>query len=96
MLALQSITEMHRREFGKAADMIVKNNYVDDLIQSVPSVDEAICLAEQVQDILQRGGFQIKHWIMSGDKVPQTKQEMNILNVSKEKILGRSMLDSKG
>ena len=55
MVALQEIAEMNRRTYASAADMIMKNSYVDDLIQSVPTVTDAVTLAENVQCVLKKG-----------------------------------------
>ena len=69
--------------------LIWSSKTVDDLIQSVPSAEVAVSLAENVQNILQQGGFHIKHWLMSGgDEDLPVRRDINILNVSKEKILG--------
>ena len=88
MVALQEIAEMNRRTYASAADMIVKNSYVDDLIQSVPTVTDAVTLAENVQCVLKKGGFKIKHWIMSGDEDMTAKSKITFSNVDKEKVLG--------
>ncbi|XP_043231038.1 uncharacterized protein LOC122386169 [Amphibalanus amphitrite] len=100
MVALKSIAEMHRDESEEAADVIIKNSHVDDLIQSVPSVEMALHLApsvemalhlaENVQNILHKGGFEIKHWnwIMSGDDTGGICPSIQILSIDKEKILG--------
>ena len=88
MLALQSIAEMNRVISSSATDMIMENSYVDDLIKSVPSVSEAMTLAENVQCILEKGGFKIKQWIVSGDNDIELQSNCKFLHVEKEKILG--------
>ncbi|XP_043233388.1 uncharacterized protein LOC122387340 [Amphibalanus amphitrite] len=92
--------DMLRDESEEAADVIIKNSHVDDLIQSVPSVEMALHsapsvemalhLAENVQNILHKGGFEIKHWnwIMSGDDTGGICPSIQILSIDKEKILG--------
>ena len=47
--------------------MIIRNSFADDLIQSVPCPNEAVALADNVQNILDQGDFKINHWIMSGE-----------------------------
>ena len=79
MVALQSIAEMNRSKYGSAADMIMKNSYVDDLIQSVAHITDALTLAENVQCILEKGGFKIKHWIMSGEEDVDVKSKIDFL-----------------
>ena len=65
MTALHSIAKMHEKDHPKAAKAIIDNTYVDDLIQSTSTDHDALSLAVEIQDILARGGFKIKHWVMS-------------------------------
>ena len=89
MVALNLIAEMNRSRCERATYTILRNSYVDDLIQSVPRSEDALSIAEEVQDVLQRGGFNIKHWIISGDdSVSEAKSDITILNVDQEKVLG--------
>lgn len=85
MMALRRTAEMSSSD-SKAAKMIIKNSYVDDILQSVQNPSEAKSIIQETEEILDVGGFKIKHWITSGDK--ETMREVNILDTKKEKILG--------
>ena len=67
--------------------MITANSYVDDLITSVSSVQEAIKIATEVQGILAEGNFTIKHWTISGQIRPDTSA-IHLSNSIRERILG--------
>ena len=45
--------------------MILDNNYVHDIVNSVTDKDEANKLARQANHILNSGGFAMKHWTIS-------------------------------
>ncbi|XP_043208348.1 uncharacterized protein LOC122373955 isoform X1 [Amphibalanus amphitrite] len=93
MVALNLIAEMNRSICERATEMILKNSYVDDLIQSGPRYEDAHSLAEEVQGMLQKGGFNVKHWIISGDdNVSAAKSDVTLLNVDEEKVLGMRWL----
>ena len=94
MVALQSIAEMNKSQCQAAAEMIMKNSYVDDLIQSVSHAAVAKALAKDVQSILKKGGFHIKHWVMSGDN-NNTEADITLLHVNNEKVLGMTWIPQK-
>lgn len=49
----------------EVTNLIAKNSYVDDLLGSVDSGDEAEDLMNKVE-VLGEGGFHIKEWIVPG------------------------------
>ncbi|CAC5377691.1 unnamed protein product [Mytilus coruscus] len=51
-----------------ASKMVIRNNYVDYILQSVESVDNARSIIQQIENMLACGGFLIKHWIISGNE----------------------------
>ncbi|XP_068200399.1 uncharacterized protein [Palaemon carinicauda] len=87
MLALKLTAEMSKDEYPVATQIIVNNGYVDDILGSCVSIEIANELMKQIERIIGRGGFKIKHWILSGNEnhenpnVKMTKRE-------KEKVLG--------
>ena len=87
LTALHTIANSFKDRNPEAANMIVANSYVDDLITSVCSVREAIKIATEVQDILAEGNFTIKHWTISGQFRPDTPA-IKLSNSILERILG--------
>ena len=46
-----------------------KDFYVDDLLKSFPNVERAIVFSKQLQQLLQRGRFQLTKWILNSREV---------------------------
>ena len=53
-----------------AATFIKASAYVDDLVDSVKSLQVAQDLAEGADRILSKGGFKVKSWALGGRNVP--------------------------
>ena len=58
--------ERFRHLSPRAADIIVNSSYVDDIVDSVPSLPEARQLTEDMGSILEKGGFSVKEWKFGG------------------------------
>ena len=65
-LALRKTAEMGQEEFPEAAKAIIRNTYMDDVIVSVDSREEAVKLTREVEELLRAGGFKMKSWIVTG------------------------------
>ena len=78
----------------KTADQALNNNtYMDDICDSVHSVQQAKRLTTELDEVLLKGGFQVKGWLsnqsLENEIVGQEKPEMKLLRgVTQEKILG--------
>ncbi len=64
ILALRKTAEMGKAEYPQAADVITRSTYVDDIIDSEGSLDEAKRLTNEMDKLIEPGGFKIKHWII--------------------------------
>ena len=73
-LALKKTAELSAEEFPVAAATIVKNAYVDDILGSFNSGEEADRITEEIDTVLAKGSFHIKNWTKSssehGAKLP--------------------------
>lgn len=68
--ALRRTAEDCRGQFNdEVIDTVLCNFYVDDCLKSVRNVSEAVCLVEDLQCLLSRGGFQIAKWISNNREV---------------------------
>ena len=65
----------------RAASLIVDSFYVDDLVDSVPSIEEARRLASGVEEILAKGGFFLKDWKFGGIDVEQSLESFQVLGL---------------
>ena len=63
---LRKTAEMSKDEFPRSSETILNNSYMDNIPESAGSVEEAQKITSEIDKILNRGGFKIKGWIMSG------------------------------
>ncbi|XP_055589065.1 uncharacterized protein LOC129741367 [Uranotaenia lowii] len=59
----------HQHDYPRAADAITRWHYVDDYIQCVDTIEEAVELALQVTEVHSRGKFEIVNWISNRNEV---------------------------
>ena len=90
--ALRKTVELRKDTYPKAAEMIERNSYIDDLLKSVESEGEARQLVKDVEAMLATGRFKVKHWIFScGTQNSWEKEELKdikIVEVETERVLG--------
>ena len=84
-LALRHTVEKFGGECPKVRDMIINNAYVDDILYSTDSVEDAFNLIQDTEEILTLGSFRVKHWIVSGH---YENCNVNVIESDYEKILG--------
>lgn len=61
--------ERFQKRFPEAVDAICKGTYVDDMLYSVETEEEALKLAKDVQLIHAEGGFEIRGWLSNSGSV---------------------------
>nr|XP_043066509.1 uncharacterized protein LOC122321147 [Drosophila bipectinata] len=61
--------ESFKKEYPRAVKCILENHYVDDMLDSVDTEEEAISLARQVHYIHLQGGFLIRNWVSNSREV---------------------------
>ena len=83
-LALRKTAEMGMQKFPKAAETILNNTYVDDILDSMSSTEEAVKLTKDVNQLIEPGGFVIKEWCIS-DSEAHTDPDESIDDESIEK-----------
>ncbi|XP_062703670.1 uncharacterized protein LOC115259000 [Aedes albopictus] len=91
-----SNAERHAAKFPKATEVIQKKHYVDDMLVSLESEDEAVRIAEEVKFVHQQGGFEIRNWISNSPAVLRALNEKGMdekdldlsPEISTEKVLG--------
>ncbi|XP_055589595.1 uncharacterized protein LOC129741828 [Uranotaenia lowii] len=83
-------------QYPLAAAAIIENHYVDDMLVSVESEQEAIRLANEVRFVHEQAGFEMRNWIFNSTEVLTALNQPNTLNKSlnldseltTEKVLG--------
>ena len=79
--AMYKTAEMFKTDHPRAAEMLREGSYVDDLMDSVPTMEEAKDLAGGAEKMLLKGGFMIKFWLYSGDHVEEEDGITQLLGV---------------
>ena len=79
--------DLFRHIHPKASDFIKGSSYVDDLVDSFDNLDIAQEVAKGVDEILVKGGFQVKGWNYGGRDIQVASSEV-------QKVLGVSWVAS--
>ena len=92
-IALRQTAKEGSHVSQRAAATITDNSYMDDICDSVHTVEEAQTLIKEVDNMLENGGFNIKEWLSNRELDQQSenrpKGEMKPLQQnSGEKVLG--------
>ncbi|XP_071954191.1 uncharacterized protein [Antedon mediterranea] len=84
-VALRKTAKAGKLSTPEAAETVLNNVYVDDILECEESAKKARQRAEEREKLIQPGNFAIKHWIFSGrEKLEET------WNPKEEKVLGIS------
>ena len=92
-IALRKTADKAKSSYPEAAQVLKNNTYMDDICDSVHSVQQAKRLTNKLDEVLLKGGFQVKGWLsnqsLENEIVGQEKPEMKLLRgATQEKILG--------
>ena len=85
--ALRKTAFDNESDWGKAAaETLVNNFYVDDMLKSVSDTSTAVDLVRSVQQICLKGGFRLTKFISNSrtvlETVPASDRSKNIINVN--------------
>lgn len=67
--AIYKTADRFEEESPRAAKLLKKSSYVDDLIDSRPSLSDAILVGKETEGMLAKGGFSVKCWQLSGEEL---------------------------
>ena len=92
-IALRKTADQSKGTYPEAAQVLKDNTYMDEICDSVRSVQQAKRLTTQLDEVLLKGGFQVKGWLsnrsLEDEITEQEKPKMKLLQgASQEKILG--------
>ncbi|KAJ8941107.1 hypothetical protein NQ318_019112 [Aromia moschata] len=71
-LALRTVRQLANDEqssLGLAAEVVKHHMYMDDLITSSATVDQAIILYKELVELFHRGGFELVKWATNSEKL---------------------------
>ena len=81
---------MASEEFVQAKEVIINSSYVDDLIDSFEDHDTYCKVTSQIDEVLMKGNFKIKEWVVSGqenkDKKASSTDQRVVKTLMKKKL----------
>ena len=91
-IALRKTAEQEIDVHPEAAETLKKNTYMDDICDSVTSLEKAEKLTDELDTVLAKGGFKVKGWVsncLEMRNVNQSEQSFKVFEgASEEKVLG--------
>ena len=91
-IALQKTAEENQELYPEAAKAIKANSYMDNLCDSLDTVKQAQKQTEDIDKILETGGFRVKEWISNKTPSQEDSREDMAMKMlegdSKEKVFG--------
>lgn len=75
-LALRKTTEDNKANFPpEVIETVNQNFYMDDLLKSLPSEEDAVTMIENLTTICSKGGFTLTEWISNSREVLESLPE---------------------
>ena len=93
-IALRKTADEAKTSHPHAAKVLKDNTYMDDICDSVHSLQEAEQLTADMDDVLQQGGFKVKGWLSNQNLRKENEEEQGGISMkllqgkTEEKILG--------
>lgn len=76
--SLQQLADDEKINYPKAAEILKRDMYVDDLISGADTVEEATQLRKDIEQILTKGGLHIRQWAANDTQILEGIAEENI------------------
>ncbi|XP_055632947.1 uncharacterized protein LOC129773374 [Toxorhynchites rutilus septentrionalis] len=93
---LHQLAEDEGESFTLAARALKRDFYVDDFIRGEDSIENAIKLREQMDDLLKRGGFTLRKWCSNHPEVVDGIPEENLATQSCQTFDSKEMIKTLG
>ena len=89
-IALRKTAEESRSSTPEATEVLLNDVYMDDILHSTDTDEDAQKLAKDLDDALAKGGFSVKGWMSNRplDKDQDGREEKGIFYAQQEKVLG--------
>ncbi|XP_039303397.1 uncharacterized protein LOC120357307 [Solenopsis invicta] len=89
---LHQLAELEKEKFPKAAEVVLKDFYMDDLLTGGNSIEEVKELKNQLIGLLAKGGFELHKWntnvVDTKEKDPNKNKSVNLHKLEESKLLG--------
>ena len=93
-IALRKTAQEGENESARAAAAIRDNSYMDDICDSVHTTEDARQLTQEIDNVLKKGGFEIKEWLSNKELKENTENQQQqedikpLQQCSEGKVLG--------
>ena len=91
-ITLRKTAEQKIEVHPEAAETLKRDTYMDDICDSVTSLEKAEKLTDELDIVLAKGGFKVKGWVLNClemRNVNQSEQSFKVFEgASEEKVLG--------
>ena len=84
-IALRKTAEENKKDYPEAAEVLIKNSYMDDICGSVDTVAQAQKLTRDLDKVLDSGGFGVKGWT-SNKLLTKTENQENEFKMFQEEV----------
>ena len=92
-IAVKKTIEEKIDKFPEACEILDKDMYMDDICFSVTDIGKAALLTNQIDCILENGGFKVKGWWSNSKlNVYSTENENNELEMKNQSIVEEKVL----
>ena len=75
-LALTKTAMIGKEKYPEAANTVIRNSYVDDLLDSFDDQSKARQIASEIEELLGHCGFRIKEWVLSSEVAKKGPHEI--------------------
>ena len=84
---LKRTAEIHKKEFSsEAVDSLLRSFYMDDLLKSTSSTEQASILVQEITELLARGGFRLTKWLSNNrdvlEAIPEEERGKSLASVN--------------
>ncbi|KAK9744173.1 Pao retrotransposon peptidase [Popillia japonica] len=75
----------HQKEFPLESSIVQNDFYVDDLLTGASTVNEAIIIRRNIEELLRKGGFELSKWSSNNQSIlaDLSKEGNNMIQIDK-------------
>ena len=75
--ALRRTALDNKQEFPRAHEVVLNDFYMDDLLHSLESSEDALTLGRQLKELVLKGGFKLVKWLSNDAEVAKKLNELD-------------------
>lgn len=91
-IVFRKTAQGNKVDYAEAAEVLTNNTYMDDICDSVDTLEEARKLTEDIDKVLKTGGFTVKGWISNKKLTEKDNSEIekgiNVFQGGEEEVVG--------